>query len=59
MEREEIVSIIRDAVEASVKRAGAIGIPVLSEGGEQVAIEVVDALESAGFTIKRTEESRP
>jgi hypothetical protein len=58
MDREEVIGIIRDAVEASVRRAGAIGIPVLSESGEQVAIEVVDALESAGFTIERSDEPR-
>jgi hypothetical protein len=59
MDREEVISIIRDAVEASVRRAGTIGIPVLSESGEQVAIDVVDALESAGFTIGRSEETQP
>jgi hypothetical protein len=57
VERDEIVAVIRQTVEASVTRAGVAGIPVLSESGEQVAIDVVDALENAGFTIARTDES--
>jgi hypothetical protein len=59
MDREEVIGIIREAVEASVRRAGAFGIPVLSESGEQVAIDVIDALEGAGFTIERSVEPRP
>jgi len=53
MDREEVLSIIRSAVEASVTPAGAVRLPVLQEGGEQVAIDIVDALEGAGFTIVR------
>jgi hypothetical protein len=56
MEREEVVAIIRSAVERNVTPAGAVRIPVLSESGEQVAIEIIDALESAGFRIVRDEK---
>jgi hypothetical protein len=56
MEREEALAIIRSAVEANVTPAGVVRIPVLSESGEQVAIEIVDALENAGFRIIRNEE---
>ena len=56
MDREEMLAIIRDAVEANVKHAGMISMPILPETSDQVAIDIVDALENAGFIIVRTGE---
>ena len=57
MNRDEVLVVIRTAVEADVTPAGTVRMPVLSESGEQVAIDVLDALESAGFAIIRREEN--
>jgi hypothetical protein len=56
VDRELILAIIRDAIEANVNPAGMLRVPVLSESVEQVAIDVVDALEGAGFAIAKTDE---
>ena len=53
MDREEVLSIIRSAVEANITPAGSVRLPIIMESGEQVAIDIVDALEGAGFTIVR------
>ena len=55
MDREQVLSIIRDAIEAKVTPAGLVRMPILSESAEQVAIDVVDALEAAGFKISSSE----
>jgi len=55
MDREEVLSIIRSAVETNITPAGSVRLPVLTESGEQMAIDIVDALEDAGFTIVRRE----
>jgi|KBSSwiStaDraftv2_1062776.scaffolds.fasta_scaffold03694_9 hypothetical protein len=57
MNRDEVLVVIRTAIGADVTPAGTIRMPVLSESGEQVAIDVLDALESAGFAIIRREEN--
>jgi isopropylmalate/homocitrate/citramalate synthase len=54
MDREQVLAIIRDAIEAAVTHAGLVRMPVLSESPEQVAIDVVDALENAGFAITKS-----
>jgi hypothetical protein len=55
--REEVLAVISAAINADVVPAGVIRLPVLSESGDQIAIDIVDALESAGFTITKVEES--
>ena len=55
MDRDEVLAVIRTAIDADVTPAGTVRMPVLSESGEQVAIDVLDALESAGFAIIRRE----
>jgi hypothetical protein len=55
--REEVLAVIGEAINSGVVPAGAIRLPVLSESGDQIAIDIVDALESAGFTITKVEES--
>ena len=58
MPSEEVISIIREAIEQSVRPAGMVRIPVLSDSGDQVARDIADALESAGFEIiKRNDQS--
>jgi hypothetical protein len=57
MNRDEVLAVIRTAIEADVTPAGIVRMPILSERGEQVAIDVLDALESAGFAIIRREEN--
>ncbi|HEX6604359.1 MAG TPA: hypothetical protein VF027_05715 [Sphingomicrobium sp.] len=57
MHRDEVIAIIRAAIEASVTPAGIVRIPVLSQSGEQVAIDIVDALQSAGFKVVRADEA--
>lgn len=55
MDREQVLGIIREAIEANVTAAGIVRMPILSESAEQTAIDVVDALEAAGFTISKAE----
>ena len=55
MDRERVLAIISGAIEANVTRAGVVRVPVLSESAAQTAIDVVDALEAAGFAIRRAE----
>jgi hypothetical protein len=54
--RGDVLAIIDAAINASVAPAGALRLPVLSESSEQIAIDIVDALESAGFTIAKVNE---
>jgi hypothetical protein len=53
MPSEDIISIIREAIEQSVKPAGIVRMPILSESGDQVARDIADALENAGFEIMK------
>jgi hypothetical protein len=57
MNRDEVLAVIRTAIEADVTPAGIVRMPILSERGEQVAIDVLGALESPGFAIIRREEN--
>lgn len=48
MDRDQVLAIVRNAIEANVTHAGLVRLPVLSEDIDQVAIDILDALETAG-----------
>ncbi|MEO6199219.1 MAG: hypothetical protein ABIO68_04705 [Sphingomicrobium sp.] len=57
MASEEVVSIIRECIEQNITPAGLFRVPVISETGDQVARDISDALERAGYEIvMRNEE---
>ncbi|HEY1604190.1 MAG TPA: hypothetical protein VGF77_01170 [Allosphingosinicella sp.] len=55
MSSYDAVSVIEAAIAASVVPAGIARLRVLSDSDEQVALTIVDALETAGYRIVRAE----
>ena len=48
---EAIVRIITEAIAEQMARPGLIRMNVLPQSEEQLALDIIDALESAGFKI--------
>ena len=57
MSRQDVVAIIERTIREAVIKAGSFGVRTLPESNEQVALDVVDALEAAGYEIVHREKT--
>ena len=56
MDRDRLAAAIAAALEADVTHAGLARFPVLSESVDQVARDVIAAIENAGYLIIQPDE---
>jgi hypothetical protein len=54
MSSYDATDVVTEAIGAAVIRAGIVGVRTLPESDEQLALDIIGALEAAGYRIVRS-----
>jgi hypothetical protein len=56
MSSYDAVDVVTESIRGAVTRAGLLGVRTLPESDEQLALDIISALEGAGYRIVRRED---